>query len=75
MLFSFRANSALLLVLGLTAFAPSAVAPAAAQELRISHQFHETGDARGRASRIFAEELGLRAPEIKTRSFRSSAWA
>ena len=44
-------------------------APAAAQELRISHQFHETGDARGRASRVFAEELALRAPELKSRIF------
>lgn len=41
----------------------------AAQDLRISHQFHESGDARGRASRIFAEELALRAPELKTRVF------
>ena len=43
--------------------------PLAAQELRISHQFHETGDARGRASRVFAEELLLRAPELKARIF------
>jgi TRAP-type C4-dicarboxylate transport system substrate-binding protein len=39
--------------------------PAAAQDLRISHQFHPTSDARGRAARIFAEELLLRAPELK----------
>lgn len=43
--------------------------PAAAQDLKISHQFHETSDARGRASRIFAEELMLRAPELKARIF------
>ena len=43
--------------------------PAAAQELQISHQFHETADARGRASRVFAEELALRSPELKTRIF------
>jgi TRAP-type transport system periplasmic protein len=36
-----------------------------AQELRISHQFHETGDARGRATRVFAEEVELRSPELK----------
>jgi TRAP-type C4-dicarboxylate transport system substrate-binding protein len=53
------------------------VAPAAAQqaalasarELQISHQFHETTDARGRATRVFAEELTLRAPDLKTRIF------
>jgi TRAP-type transport system periplasmic protein len=43
--------------------------PASAQELRISHQFHETNDARGRAARVFGEELALRAPELKTRIF------
>ena len=36
-----------------------------AQELRISHHFPQTVDARDRASRIFAEELQLRAPELK----------
>jgi TRAP-type C4-dicarboxylate transport system substrate-binding protein len=39
------------------------------RELRISHQFHETTDARGRAARVFAEELTLRAPELKARIF------
>ena len=38
-------------------------------ELKISHQFHETSDARGRAARVFAEELALRAPELKTHIF------
>jgi TRAP-type C4-dicarboxylate transport system substrate-binding protein len=38
---------------------------ARAQDLRISHQFHPTADARGRAARVFAEELLLRAPELK----------
>ena len=52
--------------IGVSASGP---APAAAQELRISHQFHESNDSRGRASRIFAEELGLRAPELKTRIY------
>lgn len=37
--------------------------------LRISHQFHDTGDARGRAARIFAEEVSLRSPELKLRVF------
>ena len=43
--------------------------PAACQELRISHQFHETSDARGRAARIFAEEASLRSPELKFRIY------
>lgn len=54
---------------GLLALAGLWAQPAAAQELRISHQFHETGDARGRASRVFAEELLLRAPELKARVY------
>jgi TRAP-type C4-dicarboxylate transport system substrate-binding protein len=47
---------------------PGASAPVA-QELRISHQFHPTGDARGRAARVFAEELLLRAPELQARIY------
>ncbi|MBX9589424.1 MAG: TRAP transporter substrate-binding protein DctP [Hyphomonadaceae bacterium] len=43
--------------------------PAAARELKISHQFHASSDARGRAARIFAEELMLRAPELKVALF------
>jgi TRAP-type transport system periplasmic protein len=39
------------------------------RELKISHQFHETTDARGRAARVFAEELSLRAPELTARIF------
>ena len=54
------------LLAGVSVFGP---APAAAQELRISHQFHESRDSRGRATRIFAEELSLRAPELKTRIY------
>ena len=41
------------------------VEPAAASELRISHQFHESSDTRGRATRIFAEEVSLRSPELE----------
>ena len=48
---------------------PDAAEQAAAQDLRISHQFHPSGDARGRASRVFAEELLLRAPELKVRVY------
>jgi TRAP-type C4-dicarboxylate transport system substrate-binding protein len=49
----------------------AAIKPAikAATELRLSHQFHETSDARGRAARVFAEELTLRAPERKAQIF------
>jgi TRAP-type transport system periplasmic protein len=43
--------------------------PALGQELRISYQFHETADARGRAARVFAEEGSLRSPELKFRIF------
>ena len=39
--------------------------PVASAELRISHQFHATSDARGRAARIFAEEVSLRSPELR----------
>jgi TRAP-type C4-dicarboxylate transport system substrate-binding protein len=42
---------------------------AAAGELRISHQFHETADSRGRAARIFAEEASLRSPELTLRIY------
>jgi TRAP-type C4-dicarboxylate transport system substrate-binding protein len=57
----------LVVLAGLFALLMSAAAPehAVAQELRISHQFHPVTDARGRAARVFAEELLLRAPELK----------
>jgi TRAP-type C4-dicarboxylate transport system substrate-binding protein len=45
------------------------VGPATGSELRISHQFHESSDARGRATRIFAEEVGLRSPELELHIF------
>jgi TRAP-type transport system periplasmic protein len=49
--------------------ATPASAQKAAPVLQISHQFHETADARGRAARVFAEELALRSPELKTQIF------
>src|SRR5262249_50065665 len=61
-----RGRCWLMLAVGLLTIVPCDAGPAFAEELRISHQFHETGDARGRASRVFAEELALRAPELKT---------
>jgi TRAP-type transport system periplasmic protein len=66
-------SRSLLLALGAAAlmFAQASVASAqsGSRDLRISHQFHPTGDARGRATRVFAEELALRAPELKTRVY------
>ena len=58
-------------LLGLALACAPAIAPTAAtaQELRLSHQFHATSDARGRAARVFAEELTLRAPELKVRVY------
>ena len=49
--------------------AQKAVPKPSALDLKISHQFHETTDARGRAARVFAEELALRAPELKAKVF------
>jgi len=42
-----------------------AFAPAAAQELQISHQFHAEYDSRGRAVQAFAAELKRRSPELR----------
>src|SRR5262249_20664205 len=42
-----------------------AMAPAIAQELNISHQFHAQDDSSGRAAQIFATELARRSPELK----------
>lgn len=41
------------------------IAPATAQELRISHQFHGENDSRGRAARLFADVVERRSPELK----------
>jgi len=40
------------------------IAPAASQELRISHQFHESSDSRGRAAQVFATEATRLSPEL-----------
>jgi TRAP-type C4-dicarboxylate transport system substrate-binding protein len=42
-----------------------AIAPATAQELRISHQFHAEDDSRGRAAQVFAAEVMRQSPELK----------
>jgi TRAP-type C4-dicarboxylate transport system substrate-binding protein len=55
----------ILFSLGLLAAAMACAYPAGAHELRISHQFPDMSDARGRAVRFFAAEVTLRAPEIK----------
>ena len=49
----------LMLVTGLS------MAPATAQELNISHQFHAEDDSRGRAALVFATEAAKRSPELK----------
>src|SRR5262245_58153812 len=50
---------ALMLISGLE------MAPAIAQELNFSHQFHSQDDSRGRAAQIFATEVARRSPELK----------
>ena len=45
------------------------LAPAGAQEIRISHHYDDTNDARGRATRVFVEEAELRAPDLKFRIY------
>src|SRR5262245_29617678 len=42
-----------------------AIAPAVAQELHVSHQFHAQDDSRGRAAQVFAAEVMRRSPELK----------
>ena len=41
------------------------MAPATAQELNISHQFHAEDDSRGRAAQVFAAKAAKRSPELK----------
>jgi TRAP-type transport system periplasmic protein len=40
-----------------------------AREIRISHHYDDTVDARGRATRVFAEEAQIRAPGLKFRIY------
>ena len=51
------------------AIACIALGSANAQEIRVSHHYDETTDARGRATRIFVEEAQLRAPGLKFRIY------
>ena len=46
-----------------------ALGTAEAQEIRISHHYDDTIDARGRATRKFVEEAKLRAPELEFRVY------
>jgi len=50
---------------GLVLVSGLALAPAGAQELYVSHQFHAEDDSRGRAVQVFATELARRSPELK----------
>jgi TRAP-type C4-dicarboxylate transport system substrate-binding protein len=44
-------------------------ASADAQEIRISHHYDDSNDARGRATRVFVEEAQRRAPDLKFRIY------
>src|SRR6188474_2684018 len=60
---------------GLAAFA-AAVAlavPAAAQEIKISHQFKANTDARDKATRIFVEEVNKKDASLKFRIYPGSS--
>ncbi len=46
-----------------------ALGSAEAQEIRISHHYDDTIDARGRATRKFVEEAKLRAPDLEFRVY------
>jgi TRAP-type C4-dicarboxylate transport system substrate-binding protein len=46
-----------------------ALGSAEAQEIRISHHYDDTIDARGRATRKFVEEAKLRAPDLEFRIY------
>lgn len=48
-------------------------APAAAQELKISHQFKANADGRDRAARVFVKEVNKRDPNIKFRIYPASS--
>ncbi|MSP50984.1 MAG: ABC transporter substrate-binding protein [Alphaproteobacteria bacterium] len=51
----------------------AALAPVAAQEIKISHQWKEGADARDRATRVFVDEVKKRDPNIKFRIYPSSS--
>ncbi len=57
------------LALAAVAFAGTA----AAQEIKISHQWKANTDARDRATRVFVEEVNKRDPSLKFRIFPSSS--
>ena len=46
-----------------------AFASAEAQEIRISHHYDDTADARGRATRVFVDEAQKLAPDLKFRIY------
>ena len=47
--------------------------PAAAQEIKISHQFKANTDARDKATRVFVEEVNKKDPSLKFRIFPGSS--
>ncbi|TXF13305.1 TRAP transporter substrate-binding protein DctP [Pelomicrobium methylotrophicum] len=56
-------------LLGLFAAGILAAGPAAAQEIKISHQFKAETDGRDRAARLFVKEVNKRDPSIKFRIY------
>lgn len=56
-------------LLGLFAAGVLAAGPAAAQEIKISHQFKAETDGRDRAARLFVKEVNKRDPSIKFRIY------
>ena len=53
--------------------AASSPLPAAAQEIKISHQFKANTDARDKATRIFVEEVNKKDPSLKFRIYPGSS--
>ena len=47
--------------------------PAAAQEIKISHQFKANSDARDKATRVFVEEVNKKDPGLKFRIYPGSS--
>jgi TRAP-type C4-dicarboxylate transport system substrate-binding protein len=59
--------------LALLAVLVSVQGPALAQEIRISHQWAESTDARDRAARLFAQEAQTRSPGLTFRIYPNSS--
>jgi len=58
---------------GVLALAGCFALPAAAQEIKISHQFKANADGRDLATRVFVKEVNARDPNIKFRIYPASS--